>query len=66
MGILKSLFGGSSQQPEAPPPMAMPPTIANPLLWALSGKRSQGNKTATTQPPLVKGTGTTMTSLLGG
>lgn len=60
------LFGGQ-QQPAAPPPMAMPPTIANPLLWALSGKKSQANKTSTpTQAPLVKGTGTTQTSLLGG
>lgn len=60
------LFGQSSS-PGKPPPMAMPPTTADPLLWSLGqGKRKASLNQNPGLAPLTKPVTTTQTSLLGG
>lgn len=68
MGFLKNLFGGASTtNVVAPPPMAMPPSLADPSLRS-KGAAGRANAMANSGSgaALVKPATTTQTSLLGG
>lgn len=60
------LFGRSNSALDSPPPGAMPPTVANPLLWALAAGKRKATSTNPGLAPLAKPVTTTQTSLLGG